>query len=50
MRTGPNPPECIYGLIQNLLTVGDKEDAAELRAVGIECREPSLSETSGEND
>ena len=47
---GSDPAECIEGLAQNLLAVGDEEYAFGAEAVGVECGEPGLSESGGEHD
>ena len=40
----------LYSLVQNLLTVSNKEYSAELGTIAVERSKPGLAETGGEDD
>jgi hypothetical protein len=47
---GADGAEGVEGLAEDLLAVGDEEDALRLEAVGVEGGKPRLSESGGEDD
>ncbi len=47
---GADPAEGVERLAQDLLPVGDEEDALRAEANGVECGEPGLSKSGGEHD
>ncbi len=47
---GPDRAECAHRLLEDLLAVGDEQDALDLRPVAVERAQPGLADARGEDD